>query len=177
MFVLASVGTDHHPFDRFVEWTEAWKSAHPDDKVFTQYGTTTREPSAPAERYVEGHELASMFDQADAVVCHGGPSTIMEARSRGHLPIVIPRNPAFGEHVDEHQMRFARFMADKKSILLAETEEQLFEHLDAVLFHGVRDSSSFPDASNTHARVGALVADLVSRPCRPVFGARKRTPK
>jgi len=174
VFVLASVGTDHHPFDRFVEWLEAWKSANPDVKVFTQYGTTNREPSAPAERYVEGHELESMFDLADAVVCHGGPSTIMEARSRGHLPIVIARNPAFGEHVDEHQMRFARFMAEKKTILAADTEEQLFAHLESVLHFGASDNGVFTDASNTHARVGTIVADLVARPCRPFLGTKRK---
>ena len=36
-----------------------------------------------------------------------------DARAGGHLPILVPRDPALGEHVDGHQMRFAGWVESK----------------------------------------------------------------
>jgi UDP-N-acetylglucosamine transferase subunit ALG13 len=38
------------------------------------------------------------------------------ALSAGHVPVVVPRNPAFNEHVDDHQMRFAQWLAKRREI-------------------------------------------------------------
>jgi hypothetical protein len=46
-----------------------------------------------------------------AVVTHGGPSTVMDARVAGRLPIVVARHPDLGEHIDSHQVRFSRHLA------------------------------------------------------------------
>jgi UDP-N-acetylglucosamine transferase subunit ALG13 len=56
-------------------------------------------------------ELQELMDRADVVVCHGGPTTIMEARRRGITPVVVARSGRLGEHVDGHQELFADRMA------------------------------------------------------------------
>jgi UDP-N-acetylglucosamine transferase subunit ALG13 len=56
-------------------------------------------------------ELSHLMGAARVVVCHGGPGTILEARAAGRVPIVVPRDPTFGEHVDDHQIRFVRWLA------------------------------------------------------------------
>ena len=62
---------------------------------------------------------------AAAVVCHGGPGTILGARHRGAVPIVVPRQHRLGEHVDDHQVAFSRRLAaDGGGIHLAETEAE-----------------------------------------------------
>ena len=173
-FVLATVGTDHHPFDRFVEWVDAWHAEHPDVEVFVQYGTCARVPVAPGSQWVEGHELAAMMQRADAIICHGGPSTIIEARSSGTMPVVIPRNPSLGEHVDEHQMRFADFMADQDNILLARTSDDLSSHVGRVLAGEVPPPPVSANQSATLEQVSTVIGDLMSQPCRPLLGVRGR---
>ena len=42
-------------------------------------------------------ELVSAMAEADVVIAQGGPATIMDARSVGHRPIVVPRRG----HLDE----------------------------------------------------------------------------
>lgn len=174
MFVLATVGTDHHPFDRFVEWIDAWHADHDDVEVFVQYGTCKRRPTSPGEQWIEGHELASMMHRADAIVCHGGPSTIIEARSTGTVPIVIPRNPAFGEHVDGHQMRFADFMSTEQNILLARNQTDLSDQLTRVLAGDVPAASVAENQSATLAQVSAVIDDLMAQRCRPLLGVGGR---
>ena len=86
--VLVVVGTDHHPFDRLVGWAEGWARDHPDIRVVVQFGTSR--PPVVAEGFdvlpVEG--LKDLFAAATVVVCHGGPGTIMGARSAGLVPLV-----------------------------------------------------------------------------------------
>jgi UDP:flavonoid glycosyltransferase YjiC (YdhE family) len=79
------------------------------------------------------------MSNAAAVVCHGGPATIMDCRRAGVKPVVVPRRRALGEHVDDHQVLFARRAARAGDVDLVESEERLRAILDVALSEpGVR---------------------------------------
>ncbi|MEU1589904.1 glycosyltransferase [Micromonospora sp. NPDC005710] len=170
--VLVAVGTDKHPFGRLVDWLAHWHAdaAGPVDLTL-QHGHT-RAPAVPGAVSFLGHAaLQEAMSRADLVVCHGGPATILEARRHGHLPIVVPRDPALGEHVDNHQQLFARRLGVAGMVALCETREQLIDALDA----GLNDPSRYavtadPQAQRAQAaavaRVGAIVDELVARSAR-----------
>jgi UDP-N-acetylglucosamine transferase subunit ALG13 len=127
-FVFVTVGTDHHPFDRLVSWVDDW-SARTGVACFVQTGTSQLVAQAPGADYLPYATMVDAMSEAAAVVCHGGPATIMLARQCGRVPIVMPRDPGRGEHVDGHQISFTRWLADKGQIVvtsdLAELEDQL----------------------------------------------------
>ncbi|MFC5926752.1 glycosyltransferase [Micromonospora vulcania] len=166
--MLVAVGTDKHPFDRLVRWLEEWHRAVGEDVEMTVQHGHTRAPVVPGAVTFLGHdELQTAMAEADLVLCHGGPATILEARRQGHLPIVMPRDPAGGEHVDDHQQLFARRLGAAGLVALVETREALFEALTA----GLADPSRFavaadPDASEARRaaveQVGRIVEDLVA---------------
>ena len=60
--------------------------------------------------------LTEMAQTARAVITHGGPASIALALSAGHAPIVVPRDPSLREHVDDHQLRFAKWLAERRNI-------------------------------------------------------------
>ena len=64
---------------------------------------------------------------------HGGPATIRDAISAGIRPLVVPRDPTHGEHVDDHQIRFTRMLAEKGEIVLCREQDQLYEALDRAI--------------------------------------------
>ena len=128
--VVISVGTDHHPFDRLVGWSAAWALAHPECKVIIQRGTSAKPADVESHELIPHDELRELFRGATAVVSHGGPSTLMDARMLGRFPIVVPRNPKLGEHVDDHQMRFARHLDRHGLATLAADEADLHQLLD-----------------------------------------------
>jgi UDP-N-acetylglucosamine transferase subunit ALG13 len=70
---------------------------------------------------------------ADVVVAQGGPGGIMDARSVGRQPVAVPRRGDLGEHVDDHQVRFTAWMADRGLVRLADDEAALIAELDAGL--------------------------------------------
>jgi UDP-N-acetylglucosamine transferase subunit ALG13 len=103
--VFVTVGTDHHPFDRLCAWADAWVKAarHPEIPWFVQSGTSKAPVAAPYRDYIGYDEMCSYMSRAVAVVCHGGPATIMDARRLGRVPIVVPRSADLGEHVAKSQ--------------------------------------------------------------------------
>jgi UDP-N-acetylglucosamine transferase subunit ALG13 len=128
--VLVIVGTDHHPFDRIVGWADAWAGAHPDIRVLVQYGTSRPPSVAEGRDLLPVDELTASMVEASAIVCHGGPGTIMGARESGHVPIVVPRRSDLGEHVDDHQVRFATRVAAAQQVHLATERPGLDDLLD-----------------------------------------------
>ena len=63
------------------------------------------------------HEWAST---ASIIITHGGPASITLAMSVGRRPIVVPRDPRFHEHVDNHQILFTRWLAQRRPIIAVE---------------------------------------------------------
>src|SRR5205085_2078819 len=107
---------------------------------------------------------AAMRD-AVAVVCHGGPATICQARAVGHVPIVVPRRSSLGEHVDDHQVRFGSWMADRGTITLVLSEVELREALDKALADPT--SVRIPPGEEPGVDASALFGDLVDVVTRP----------
>ena len=171
--VLVVVGTDVHGFDRVITWLERWHaerraSTPVAPRLIVQYGHSTP-PGLPGAVPFLGHEeLQRAMAEATLVVTHGGPATITEARRTGHLPIVVPRDPAFREHVDNHQQLFARRLGVAGMVHLCETEQELLAALDK----GLADPSAFALAADPAgqdartaavARVGRIIEELVAQ--------------
>lgn len=175
MLVVASVGTDHHPFDRLLEWCVA-SSERLGARFVVQTGATSPRSGVECVDFMAPDELEELMRSADAVICHGGPGTIAAARSAGHRPIVAPRRPQLGEHVDDHQMRFAESMAAAGDVDVVDSLEALIALLERPR---VRiDLSAESGQAAAVAEFGRLVDQLVSgelatRPWRHRFLVRR----
>jgi UDP-N-acetylglucosamine transferase subunit ALG13 len=144
---LVLVGTDFHPFDRLVGWVDARASEGDGERLrwLVQHGASAPPRIADGRPFLPRDELERLLAESAFVVCHGGPGTIMEARRHGHVPIVVPRSAANGEHVDDHQRRFARRLVQAGHIRLAE-DRQAFEA-------AIRTALAQPSRSTTRPRV------------------------
>lgn len=159
LHVLVTLGTDHHPFRRLVEWVDRWAEENPDAPCVVQHGT------APAPRHAEGHPVldpATIPDLAArcrVFVGHAGPGTVLDARTAGRLPVVVPRLARHGEVVDDHQVTFGRWMDERGLAICVEDEAALRHHLDAAL----ADPAPYTVAIDTDAPPPAvtLFGDLV----------------
>jgi UDP-N-acetylglucosamine transferase subunit ALG13 len=57
------------------------------------------------------------FAAAEGVITHAGVGSILCARRAGHVPVVVPRQHALGEHVDDHQAELTRRLEERGSVV------------------------------------------------------------
>lgn len=159
--VVAMVGTDHHPFDRLVDWIDDAARRHPDTRFIVQHGESKPPEVAEGHAYLPHERITELLAEAVGAVVHGGPGTIMDARGAGHVPICVPRDPSLGEHVDGHQQRFAALVGPAGVVTDVRTAEEFQAALDAVLAAG--DSArvrALPESAATAAARSQLALEL-----------------
>lgn len=160
MLLFASVGTDHHPFHRLIDYLDEVARAHPSVRVVVQYGHSCTPAIAEGHEWLTHERLEELMNQADVVVCHGGPGTVMDARRAGHQPICVPRDPSLGEHVDGHQQRFVGTIARDHVVLAPASRVEFMSVIARVL--EVQDAAP-PARGSVHQEgsgVPALIAEL-----------------
>jgi UDP-N-acetylglucosamine transferase subunit ALG13 len=177
--VLVAVGTDVHPFVRLMQWLQRWHAGRSDrPRMLVQYGHTPCPDLPCSVPFLNYPELQRAMARTTLVVTHGGPGTITETRRHGRIPIVVPRDPRFGEHIDDHQQLFARRLDSLGVIKLCLVEQDLTSMLDA----GLADPGSFSLTAGDDgqaaraqavARVGQIVEELVAARGRRALWPRR----
>jgi UDP-N-acetylglucosamine transferase subunit ALG13 len=159
--ILVVTGTHHQPFDRLLHAADLVGAAT-GEQVVAQVGAATLAlPHCEVYTSWPPAELERRMGEARIVVLHGGTSVFLAARALGRRPIVVPRRPEHGEHVDDHQVRFVRSL-DNAEAVRAEPETLL----DAVVaFTEQRPLAVDPDVSSCAfaERLAALVDSLPRR--------------
>ena len=126
--IFVTVGTHEQAFDRLLSCVDELRSREViQEKVIMQTGVSKYIPKhcqwsamLPYEKMVE------YVNQARIVITHGGPSSFMMALQAGKIPIVVPRQKQYGEHVNDHQLLFCREVYFRhKNILLVQDVAQL----------------------------------------------------
>ena len=173
--VFVTLGTMHYPFERLMGWLDGWlRDRAGQARMVIQYGASTVPAAAEGFQMCGQEELLGLIRRSDIVVTQGGPGGIMDSRNCGIRPIAVPRLPELGEVVDDHQVRFCRYLAREGLIELAATQEELRAALDRAVADP--QSSRVPiESGQVEAaieRTGELIEDLVRR--RPPRRRRRR---
>ncbi len=135
--LFVTVGTDYHRFDRMVWWLDEWFATKPEVQgAIVQRGTSAKSEHVESVDYLQRTQLVEEFQQATVVVCHGGPATILECRSNGIVPIVVPREEKYDEHVNDHQVDFCERLAAHGEIQMARTKDEFFRLLNLAVERG-----------------------------------------
>lgn len=157
--VLVILGTDHHRFDRLISWLDAFLEQPGNEslRALAQHGDTTGPRHAEGVTIVPYDELQQLMRSATAVVTHGGPATMLEVRKQGRKPLVVPRDPALGEHVDQHQQEFSRRMGKLGLVTLCEEQGAFLDTLAAILKDPDAHTVSELENERDRAQVAAAV--------------------
>ncbi|WP_017542240.1 glycosyltransferase [Nocardiopsis prasina] len=158
--VVVSLGTDHHSFDRLVRWIDDYARRNPDLSVLVQHGHSRAPERASGTPFLSGEELSETMRSASVVVTHGGPGTITQARTAGHLPVVVARDPELDEHVDEHQLLFVRRVEDAGRVRACSTAQQLHAFIDKAL-ESPEDFRVDPAADDGPDRAALRAGELI----------------
>lgn len=138
--ILFMVGTHHFPFTRLLKWADRFAETHPQLRLLVQHGETSCSEFIARKNLVWQASLThAEMDTLHplAVVLPAGPSLMMEWARRGVKPLVVPRDPKQGEHIDEHQQLFARDMQSIGLIDVFDTYELLSDALEKYVLQGI----------------------------------------
>ncbi len=113
--IFVTVGTHEQGMDRlFIELDRLIESKQITEEVFVQIGYSKYKPKYYKYKKMIGYdEMDKYVKKADIVITHGGPGSIFHPLQYGKIPIVVPRNPEFNEHVDEHQILFTKRLENR----------------------------------------------------------------
>lgn len=106
--IFVTVGTHEQQFDRLIKEIDRLKKENLiQDEVFIQTGYSNYVPKyCKWEKIISYEKMNQMIVESDIIITHGGPATFMGVIAKGKVPIVVPRQKKFGEHVNDHQMEF-----------------------------------------------------------------------
>lgn len=128
--IFVTVGTHEQPFNRLVECIDNLKcDGVIKENVIIQTGYSTYEPKyCTWKKLFPFQEMIRLVDEARIVITHGGPSSFIMPLQVGKTPIVVPRKFEFNEHVNDHQVAFAKALAERMgTIYVVEEMENLGE--------------------------------------------------
>lgn len=126
--IFVTVGTHEQQFNRLVEYMDNLKADGTiAEDVIIQTGYSDYEPKHC--RWQKLYPYQEMLDHvagARIVITHGGPSSFIMPLQVGKIPVVVPRQKQFEEHVNDHQLDFCREVASRqKNIILVEDVSEL----------------------------------------------------
>jgi UDP-N-acetylglucosamine transferase subunit ALG13 len=160
--IVVTVGSSVIPFDRLIDACGRLAGAH---EVVIQCGASHLRPEgATCVDFMSFDELAAHMSSADAVVTHAGVGSVMLALANRKRPVLVPRSPALGEAVDDHQEALGRRLDGAG---LATFVDDVAE-----LEHALSAASATPPELRPTGLVDDVAVHLdaaVSARCRPLF--------
>ncbi|QPT53028.1 hypothetical protein [Rothia kristinae] len=173
--LVVSLGTDHHPFDRLLDWCEDYALARPGTRCHIQHGFTKAPQRCTGVERMPREQLLETYRGAAAVLVQGGPGSILDAREAGIVPVAVPRRQDLGEVVDDHQIQFTRIMAEQGEAVMATSREELFDALDRALAQpeAFRTAPRLPHPEQAARKLEDSLTTLLEAPSPP----RRRFPR
>lgn len=118
--IFVTVGTHEQPFDRLVKTVDELKRDNViTEDVIIQTGFSTYEPEyCEWSKFISYQDMIKNVEAARIVITHGGPASFIMPLQIGKTPIVVPRQHQFEEHVNDHQVEFARNVAERMGAII-----------------------------------------------------------
>lgn len=136
--ILITAGTTKFPFNRLEKVAVRLAKLYPKKTIIFQSLKIT-ELSFPKnieiENYISPEVFEGLLRKAETIVTHGGYATVMKSLALSKTkPLVIPRLKRFSEHVNDHQLYFAKFMQKKGLVSIVNNSDNIQDVLDNNFF-------------------------------------------
>ena len=118
--IFVTVGTHEQPFNRLIKAIDELKrDGVITEEVIIQTGFSTYEPKyCQWSKLIPYQQMIKNVEDARIVITHGGPASFVMPLQIGKTPIVVPRQKKYDEHVNDHQVEFARNVAERMGTII-----------------------------------------------------------
>lgn len=161
--IFVTVGTHEQPFDRLVKCIDQMVAdGKIKEEVIIQKGYTDYEPqNCECHKLIGYDDMKKYIEEARIVVTHGGPASFVAPLSIGKIPVVVPRQYKYNEHVNDHQLDFAREVEKRmKNIIVAETEEEI---VDAIVNYEEKVKNASGEISSNNKKFNENITEEIKK--------------
>ena len=126
--IFVTVGTHEQPFDRLIKKIdELKKNDIVEEEFVVQIGYSEYIPKyCKWSKFFSYQEMTKYIREANIVITHGGPASFISPLQMSKIPIVVPRQEQYKEHINNHQLKFCRMVKEKmNNIILIENIDEL----------------------------------------------------
>lgn len=118
--IFVTVGTHEQPFDRLIEAIDGMVAGGTiREEVIIQTGYSTYTPvHCTWSKLFPYQQMQEHIRRARIVITHGGPASFIAPLQIGKTPIVVPRQTAFNEHVNDHQVEFTKAVSERMGTII-----------------------------------------------------------
>ena len=118
--IFVTVGTHEQPFNRLIQAVDDLKrDGVITEDVIIQTGFSTYEPKyCHWSKLIPYKQMIENVKNARIVITHGGPASFIMPLQIGKTPIVVPRQHKFNEHINDHQVEFARNVSERMGTII-----------------------------------------------------------
>ncbi|MBS6722163.1 MAG: multidrug MFS transporter [Clostridiales bacterium] len=127
--IFVTVGTHEQPFNRLLECVDKLKEDNIiTEEVIMQTGFSTYVPkNCEWKKLFPYDAMIENVKKARIVITHGGPSSFVMPLQEGKIPIVVPRQKKYEEHVNDHQVDFAKAVAERQKNIIVVTDIEVLK--------------------------------------------------
>lgn len=160
--IFITVGTHEQPFDRLLEYVDKLvEKGVITEEVVMQTGFSTYKPKyCKWEKIFPYQSMIEHVNAARIVITHGGPSSFIMPLQIGKIPVVVPRQKKFDEHVNDHQVEFCEQVATRNGNII--TVEDISTLKDVLLNYDVIVAGMNVSQNSNNAKFNRKFEDLVS---------------
>ncbi|MEE6637642.1 glycosyltransferase [Limosilactobacillus pontis] len=119
--IFVTVGTHEQPFNRLIKCLDELKANNIiNDSIIIQKGYSTYIPKfCKYYDFLPYDVMDKYVREANIVITHGGPATFLMPLKYNKVPIVVPRQQKFNEHINNHQVKFVKFIEQQNNNIIA----------------------------------------------------------
>jgi UDP-N-acetylglucosamine transferase subunit ALG13 len=154
---FVSVGNCTQSFPRLLDAIAALAPTLPQPLVVQHGSGNFTLSAAAASAFLPMADFEARVAEAELLILHAGAGSVIHAVRAGRMPVVMPRRAALGEHVDDHQLEFARALDTAGRVAMAETPADLPAAIARALAHRQGDGSTNATASRMLGLVQATL--------------------
>lgn len=157
MTTFVSVGNATQPFNRLIEAVFKIAPKLP-QAVVLQHGHTLfpAVEGCISRPFVEMEDFAHLVAHAELLILHAGAGSVIHAIKAGKVPVVMPRRAKYGEHVDDHQLEFARALAEAGKVVMVEEPKDLMAAVEEAM-----NRQCLPPSSNVEPLMVGLISEVL----------------
>jgi len=117
--VFVTIGTTEFSFNRLLQSVDNVLQKYNQQKYYliAQVGNSNYNfhyPNTQVFKFLSPNQLNSFFKKAEKIITHAGYGTLFKIEQTTQVyPLIVSRNYQKKEHVDDHQVHFAKYLKYK----------------------------------------------------------------